>query len=332
MVGSKATLALMSEMPLLVAASLACTATAVAIWGRTQHSAAAPKPRSTPHASSGRRMKIVGHRGASHVSPENTLHAIRLALASGAGFEVDLQVTKDGEVVVLHDDTLRRTAACRPWARLPLIGDARLDAPIGELSLAEARKVCVGDRTHTEPLPLFADVLAQLRAPPTLDAHASHPFAHCFAELKSDGMDARSGFDARLTAKAVDEVRAAGIGADQLTWISFSLDALLYVKRRKASHSALLIQYVASEAEAWDAARLAVSSGVDGIDLQADPSVLSAELVEWLHARGKKVAVWVYKAPAANDVERVWEALEARGVDYLTSNLPPALLEWQQRG
>ena len=56
-------------------------------------------------------MLLVGHRGASHVAPENTLSAFRHALDKGAaGFELDLQILRTEEVVVLHDGSLQRTS------------------------------------------------------------------------------------------------------------------------------------------------------------------------------------------------------------------------------
>jgi glycerophosphoryl diester phosphodiesterase len=57
----------------------------------------------------------VGHRGASGYAPEHTIPAYDLALKMGADYiEQDLQLTKDGVLVALHDDTLDRTA--RPTA------------------------------------------------------------------------------------------------------------------------------------------------------------------------------------------------------------------------
>jgi glycerophosphoryl diester phosphodiesterase len=53
---------------------------------------------------------LIAHRGASAHAPENTLSAYRLAIAQGADFvEQDLQITKDGVLVCLHDLTLERT-------------------------------------------------------------------------------------------------------------------------------------------------------------------------------------------------------------------------------
>src|SRR6185436_15674877 len=53
---------------------------------------------------------IIGHRGASAVTPENTLGAFRLATEVGAdGIEFDVRLSRDGMPVVIHDDNLRRT-------------------------------------------------------------------------------------------------------------------------------------------------------------------------------------------------------------------------------
>ncbi len=50
------------------------------------------------------------HRGASAVCPENTMAAFRKSLALGAtGIETDVQMTKDGGLVLIHDEALNRT-------------------------------------------------------------------------------------------------------------------------------------------------------------------------------------------------------------------------------
>ncbi|MRR31832.1 glycerophosphodiester phosphodiesterase, partial [bacterium] len=56
------------------------------------------------------RPLIFAHRGASAYAPENTLAAFQLALEQGAdGIELDAKLTSDGEVVVIHDQTVNRT-------------------------------------------------------------------------------------------------------------------------------------------------------------------------------------------------------------------------------
>ena len=56
-------------------------------------------------------MKIWAHRGASSDAPENTLEAFRLAVEQGAdGIELDVQMSADGALVVIHDETLNRVS------------------------------------------------------------------------------------------------------------------------------------------------------------------------------------------------------------------------------
>ena len=79
--------------------------------------------------------------------PENSLPAFRRAAKEGYGIELDVQLSKDGEVVVFHDDTLDRVCGVH----------ARVD----ELTLSELRdlRLCGTD----EEIPLFSDVLASIR-------------------------------------------------------------------------------------------------------------------------------------------------------------------------
>jgi glycerophosphoryl diester phosphodiesterase len=59
-----------------------------------------------------RSIAVTAHRGSKHAAPENTLSAIRQAIADGADYaEIDVQTTADGVVVLLHDGDLRRVAS-----------------------------------------------------------------------------------------------------------------------------------------------------------------------------------------------------------------------------
>lgn len=71
---------------------------------------------------------IWGHRGASGYAPENTLPAFQKAIELGAdGVELDIQLTKDRELVVCHDETVDRTSNGAGWIR--------------DLTLAELKKL-----------------------------------------------------------------------------------------------------------------------------------------------------------------------------------------------
>ncbi len=55
--------------------------------------------------------RIIAHRGASGYAPENTMEAFKLAIESGAdGIETDVHLSKDGQVVIIHDEKIDRTS------------------------------------------------------------------------------------------------------------------------------------------------------------------------------------------------------------------------------
>ncbi|MCA1065920.1 glycerophosphodiester phosphodiesterase [Rossellomorea aquimaris] len=55
-------------------------------------------------------MKLYAHRGVSGEAPENTMAAFKAAVSMGAhGIELDVQLSKDGQIVVIHDETINRT-------------------------------------------------------------------------------------------------------------------------------------------------------------------------------------------------------------------------------
>jgi len=92
--------------------------------------------------------KIMGHRGAKAYEPENTLRSIRRALEMGVqGVEIDVHLSQDGHLVVIHDATVDRTTNGRgrvaemTWTEL-----RRLDAGLGEAlpSLEEVVEVVRG--------------------------------------------------------------------------------------------------------------------------------------------------------------------------------------------
>ena len=87
-------------------------------------------------------VKIMGHRGSPFEEPENTLRSFRRALAVGvAAVELDVQLTKDGRLIVIHDETLDRTTNGR--------------GPVRDFTLAELKKLDAG---RGEPVPSLEEV------------------------------------------------------------------------------------------------------------------------------------------------------------------------------
>jgi len=77
-------------------------------------------------------MLILGHRGSSKRAPENTLRSFQYAFEEGAdGIELDVFLSKDGHLVVTHDENLKTLIGINVWTR--------------RLNLSELKKLDFGD-------------------------------------------------------------------------------------------------------------------------------------------------------------------------------------------
>lgn len=152
---------------------------------------------------------VIAHRGDSAYRPENTLAAFTGAIDKGATvLELDVQLTADGEVVVLHDVTLDRTT------------DA--SGSVRSIDLAALRAVSAGypavfgEAWAGERVPTLAEALSLMRER-----------ARVMIEVKSESVtdDAEGGIEART----VEIVRRLGM-AERIAIISFDHRALLRLR------------------------------------------------------------------------------------------------------
>ncbi|HEY7496368.1 MAG TPA: glycerophosphodiester phosphodiesterase family protein [Candidatus Tectomicrobia bacterium] len=135
---------------------------------------------------------VIAHRGASSYAPENTIAAFDLALQMGVRhIELDVHLSRDGHLVVMHDDTVDRTT------------DG--SGPVAHYTLAELQALDAGawfGAAFTgERIPTYADVLARYRGR-----------VHIHTELK--------GRTEHLAQYTADLVRARGM-VDHVTMTSF---------------------------------------------------------------------------------------------------------------
>ncbi|HZI31523.1 MAG TPA: glycerophosphodiester phosphodiesterase family protein, partial [Candidatus Binatia bacterium] len=98
-------------------------------------------------------MELIAHRGASYDAPENTLAAVNLAWQQNAdAVEVDVHLSKDRKLVVIHDDNTRRTGG--------------VDDKVSEQTLSKLRSLDVGcwkgKQWTGEKVPLLEEVLAAI--------------------------------------------------------------------------------------------------------------------------------------------------------------------------
>jgi glycerophosphoryl diester phosphodiesterase len=122
-----------------------------------------------PHPIHSRRPLILAHRGARDRAPENTMAAFRLAAEMGAhGIELDVQLSKDGEAVVIHDFNVDRTTNGK--------------GPAGDLTLAELQKLDAGSwyspEYASQRIPTLALVFQELGPRLTLNVELKKPISH----------------------------------------------------------------------------------------------------------------------------------------------------------
>ena len=92
--------------------------------------------------------RLYAHRGASAERPENTMPAFERAVEAGAdALEMDVHLTRDGHLVVAHDDTaLRTTGVPKPWTEMDLDEVGRGSQIVGEVFKEELNAKWCGER------------------------------------------------------------------------------------------------------------------------------------------------------------------------------------------
>ena len=146
---------------------------------------------SASHLLSLDRAVVIAHRGGSKLRPENTRAAFAHAVALGAdACECDVHLSRDGEVVVIHDDTLDRTTdGTGPVSARSALELERVDA---------GPRFTTGDgfpfRGRTGGLPRLADLLADFASIPwTIEIKGDRPelAAHVIKVIRAAGAEGR---------------------------------------------------------------------------------------------------------------------------------------------
>ncbi|EOS54525.1 glycerophosphodiester phosphodiesterase [Paenibacillus barengoltzii] len=230
------------------------------------------------------------HRGAAGYYPENTMLAFAKALELGAtGIETDVQMTRDGELVLIHDETLQRTAGTPEWVK---------DLTLTEIKQREAgswfREEFAGER-----IPTLEELLDLVRNTDTI----------VNLELKT-GVVLYPGIEQ----KVLDTVRRFGL-SERIIISSFNHYSLVECKKL-APDIRTGILYMEGLYEPWDYAKRV---GADA--LHAYQYALTPELVAEAKANGV-----VYHPFTVNDT-KLMQALIAAGVAGIITDYPDRLAE-----
>lgn len=254
------------------------------------HPPSAPTKRPEPVS----RPWVIAHRGASSSHPENTIAAFDQALADGAdAFELDVQLTRDGEVVVFHDWTLDKAGA--PGVRVKAMDRDAIQA----LDAGRHKsKRFVGER-----IPSLAEVV---------ERYGSR--CRLLVELKADEADREPERLSLLVRKTLDAL-ATDNASD--AWILCFEAALLRQVAAVAPSARLVLNRTPPPPRGEELDTL-----LDGIHaLSLDHAAVTPELVNGVHARGKLALVWTVNR------ERDLDRALAAGVDGIMSDRPRWLRE-----
>jgi glycerophosphoryl diester phosphodiesterase len=180
-------------------------------------------------------MLNIAHRGGAGLRPENTLAAFASAVVRGAdGAEFDVQLSKDGEVVVFHDYRLK-PEICRhkdgKWIGRPT-------PRVKDLTLAELQSYDVGRpdpatdyaRAHPDLKPADGEHIPTLNEVIALAKTARKPFK-LFVELKTSFSDRDLSADPQTLAEATIKVLRAQDYIDRSVIVGFDWAGLLHAKK-----------------------------------------------------------------------------------------------------
>jgi glycerophosphoryl diester phosphodiesterase len=247
---------------------------------------------------------VFGHRGASGEAPENTLVAFERALAQGAEIlETDVHVTRDGEVVIAHDDEVSRMTD----------GAGR----IAELRFRELAALDAGYRFSPDGGRSHPYRGRGVRIPALREVFRRLPETRFNIEVKAN--------DARLIGGVVDLIEEHERA--HLTLLAAAEEATLAAVRRELARRGVAAALGASVADVLGFVRAALGQGAapkEAMALQIPPSfagepLVTPVLVEFAHRHDVQVHVWTI-----NDEDEMRRLL-ALGVDGIMSDFPGRL-------
>lgn len=242
-------------------------------------------------------MKLIAHRGASYIAPENTLAAIRLAWEEQAdGIEIDVHLTRDGRVAVIHDANTRRTTGF----------NGKVDA----LAFRELKALDAGSWKGVgwkdERIPELKEVFAATPAGKAV-----------LVEIKCGP---------GILPELHRTLAASGPGPGRVLLVGFDLDVMRMVKRELPDYKVIWNVELKKRLGRWSPSaramiKQALARGIDGLGLGMCGAV-DSPLVSEVFKAGLKLFVWT-----VDDAETA-RKMNDLGVQYLATNRPGDL--WKQ--
>lgn len=241
-------------------------------------------------------QEIVAHRGASHDAPENTLAAFTLAWRQNAdAVEGDFYLTKDHQIVCIHDKTTKRVAPQQP------------ERTVAKSTFRELRQLDVGGWKHQrfagERIPTLKEVLATVPGGKKV-----------FVEIKCGR---------EIVAPLKSQLAASTLKPEQVVIICFQANVIEECRRMMPEYKAnwLTGYKQKSNPARWEPTANRVietlqETHATGLGSNAKRDVVNQKLVDAVKTSGHEFHVWtVNDADAAREFQKL-------GVDSITTDRP----------
>lgn len=245
-------------------------------------------------------MEIIAHRGSSFLAPENTRAAAELAWQEGAdAVEGDFYLSRDGQIVCIHDATLKRTAG--------------VDRRVSEVALDELRRLDVGSWKGPQFTGQRIATLDEMLA----TAPRGKRF---YVEVKCGP---------EIIPELARVISACDLPPEQIVPICLDLPVTAAIKRALPQYPAYWVVARNKNSPDWirpadEIVPAALEANLDGLDLDA-AGPIDAKLVQNAKNAGLRLCTWTVDDPA------VARRLIDLGIEGITTNRP-GWLRGQLRG
>ncbi len=235
--------------------------------------------------------RILAHRGTSEAYTENGLMAFRYVLDNGiTGFETDFHMTADGEIVVMHDNDIKRTTT----------GEGIVE----KMTLAQIRQFKMKNSDETVPTAEELFALFDEREDFYIELEMKARYGELYGPRRMD----------EYLDKLYD-VAKAHLGGGTYVFTCFEIPILMRMKER---HPDALTGLICAGLENWK-----TDSAVEAGCYSIAPLLLESpqEAVDYAKAAGLKVNLW------HSETLELWRKARDMGADISTNNFPVAVLK-----
>jgi len=275
------------------------------------------------------RKILVAHRGASAYAPEHTLESYQLALKQGADFvEQDLQITRDGVLVCLHDLTLERTTNVKQIFSTRFREELVNGTParrwyVSDFSLREIKRLDAGSwfdvKFKGAQVPTFQEAIDLVRGK-----------AGLYPETKNPEVYGQRGFDMeRLVLDVLGKNRLdkrSAAGHTPVIIQSFSPESLRKLSRTLKTKLPLVLLVSDEAPTSWLTAVGLAKAKQFASGIGPAKALVDKSLVTQAHALGLSVTPYTFRASNAGRFKTVREEMSyylyTLGVDALFTDNP----------